>query len=624
MYGERAGMRRNWTWPSAGATSKSVLLVVALVVGLNGLAAEAPVGFFALYEENRARGIPNYITEDFVAAGYLMALDEAVTEFERNTALPALRELILRLGEEIDGTSQPQRTAGAFLAVLDALLRGDERSSEGDLVDRELQAVLAAGGIGRSQLLRQSLDYSQFRVRGKYTRDETLARYFRAVRYAGVVLFPLRASRATGVSEEDADVLTGAALLISKAVGEDRRLDELYRKATAPLDYLFGKPDAMTVERYARVAARGGFGVEPGSPQLQKLRLDLLAEGVRPQVLGGVVETTLLEPGASAADVLAGWQLLPARLTAESAAFQELVHDRVGAYRGRGKPFTLGAAGGERVKAFPTIWEVGALLGSRDARKRLKDEGDRQYAGYERAYRSAGEAWASGAHGLPEAHFALLADWLRQERRRAVSERRLNTVLGFWTLQRHGAAAYAKQSYTVATRSAPPGRSAAWLEPAPQFYGALASAARSVAVRLESRHMEAYADLAERCAELSERALDGGPLRTDEVEFLNGLDRALRALTGREDGPVTIDFHTDANSGLVVQAALGRPQVVESGAGGGSRGGLFSVHQFKQPLSERLTDEEWAVRVASGEAKPLIPAQWSAAGGAQPKQRKKR
>ena len=99
MYGERAGMRRNWTWPSAGTTSKSVLPVVALAVGLNGLAGEVPVGFFALYEENRSLGIPNYITEDFVAAGYLMALDEAVTEFERNTALPALSELVLHLGD---------------------------------------------------------------------------------------------------------------------------------------------------------------------------------------------------------------------------------------------------------------------------------------------------------------------------------------------------------------------------------------------------------------------------------------------------------------------------------------------------------------------------------------------
>ncbi len=603
------------------------LVLLAGVVAQAPLPADlrvlAPSGFFALYAENRARGIPNYITEDFLATGYLMVLDEAVTDFERNTASPALDELVRGLAEVIDGPSEPHRTARAFLAVLEALLRGVEQSSEDDLVNRELRAVLAADGIGGSELLRQSLDYSQFRVRGKYTRDETLARYFRAVRYAGVALFPLQASRATGVSEEGADILTGAALLMSRAVDEDGRLGELYRKATAPQDYLFGRTDAMTAPQYARVAARNGFGVEPGSPQLRELRQVLLAEGVRPQVLGGAVETALLEPGVSAADALAGWQLLPARLTGESAAFQELVHDRVGPYRGRGEPFTVGVAGGELVKAFPTMWELGALLGSPSARQRLDKEGDTQYAGYKRAYQRAGKAWASGATGLPADHFALLSAWLRGSGRRADPERRLNTALGFWTLQRHGAAAYAKQSYTVATRSAPPERRSAWLEPAPRFYGDLAAAARSVTGHLESGRLAAYADLAERCAEISQRELAGRRLGADEVEFLNGLDRALRALTEREDGPVTIDFHTDVNSGLVVQAAIGRPQVVDTDAGGGSRGGLFSVHQFKQTLRERLTDADWADRVATGELKPLITANWPAAGGAQPKQRER-
>ena len=592
-------------------------LVVVLACGAvsrGAIVGEIHEGFFGVYEENRRNGTPNYITEDFLARAYAMTLEDAVTQFEQGGALPALRELAPLLRGKLGAETESERVAQGFLAVFEALLAGREAMPAGSPVGaaEELAAVSAAEGIARSPLMRQTLDYSQFRPRAKYTRSEELSRYFRAVRYAGTVLFPLRESRATGVSAADADALTGAALLLSQAVVEDERAAVLYARAAGPLGWLFGAADAMTAARYAERAAEAGAGFAADGAALRRLRQGLFAEGVRPRVLGGFVDTAGLEPGVSAADALAGWQFLPARLTPESAAFQELVHDRVGPYLGQGKPFTLGAAGGQAVKAFPTMLELGALLGSDLARARLEEGGDTQYEGYEQALAKAAEAMEIPS-GLATEHFVLLRERL-SDAPEGEAERRLNTALGFWTLQRHGAAAYAKQSYTVATKSLPPPaprRLTAWIEPAEDFYRGLARTAREAGRRLESDRLAQYADIAERCAEIAREAAAGGPLEGEHAAFLNGLDRRLKLLTGRSDGPIAIDFHTDANSGLAAQAALGRPRVVTAdlpGTGGGrGRGALFTAHQFKQPLSERLTDEAWGEKVKWGEAgKPLL------------------
>ena len=587
---------------------------------------EAFPGFFALYETNRREGLPNYITEDFLARAYAMLVEDAVTLFERERALPAMRELAPLVRQGIGETTEPERIAQNFLAVLEALLEGaaaGRGSPDPGAVAQEVAAVEAAAGMARSALMRQRIDYSQFRVRGKYTRTAELGRYFRAVRYAGTVLFPLLHSRATGFSADDADALTGAAVLISGAVAGDARAAELYARASEPLDYLFGGPDSMTVAEYQGRAPRDGPELRVGGAALPRLRLGLFAAGARPRVLGAPVELSKLEPGVRAADALAGWQFLPARLTPESAAFQELVFDRVGGFEGSGTPFTMGMIAGRPAKAFPSVLELAALLGSAEAALRLRTGGETEYAGYEQARERAARAMELPS-GLASEHFAVLRDWLgtaREGAARAVPARRLNTALGFWTLQRHGAILHARQSYTPVGKGLSfrrdPERSQAWIEPAGSLYRDLARLAREVSRRTGFEPLARYADLAGRCAELSAQALAGKAFEPEGAAFLNSLDARLRQLTGRADEPVAADFHTDGNSGLVAQVALGSPQVtaIELPGGAVARGGLFRVHQFKQPLEERLDDGAWSRKVARGEAPQalLSAADWEAA-----------
>ena len=488
--------------------------------------------------------MPSYVTEDILVRAYLLTLEAAVTEYEEEHAAPGLRELLPRLRARLGSVTEAERAAQGYLATLEALLAGREAgAADPPGVAAELARVRAAEGLAESPLLRQRLDYSQFRVRGKYTCSAELSRYFQAVRVAGTVLFPLLESRATGVNTEAADTLTGAAWLISRALAQDDWAAALYNRATYPLDYVFGPPDAMTVAQYARheVPAAAGDG------GWRELRRELFAEGVRPCVFGSYVDRELLEPGVSVADVLAGWQLLPGRWSPASAAFQEFVHCRVGPWVGpAGKaPFTLGAAGGVAVKALPTATELGALLGSALARNWLEHVGDSEYAGCEEAVGQAGAAPESA--GLATDHLELLRVWLTGW----AGERRLNTALGFWVQQRHGSVAYAKQPYTLGGMSLPAkdSREEACLDPAGQLYRGLARVARLAGSQLRSSRLGEYAALAERCADLA-----GMALGADDVRFLNELDRSL---LGWSDGPVAKGCHTDAKSEREVPAAPG-------------------------------------------------------------------
>jgi hypothetical protein len=74
------------------------------------------------------------------------------------------------------------------------------------------------------------------------------------------------------------------------------------------------------------------------------------------------------------------------------------------------------------------------------------------------------------------------------------------------------------------------------------------------------------------------------------VAFLNNLDHDLIKLTGGADKPIAVDVHSDVNSGQALVEALKHPAEAKHGA---ERGARFQVAEFKAPLAQRITDEEW-------------------------------
>lgn len=612
---------------------RSVLVVLVALMSLvdgRGVRGQAqsvqnpqrPTSMFAVYDENRERGIPNYITEDFLVMGYVKTLGVALEQMEATLAAD-LRALVRGLDAAVHAApASSAKTANEdFLAVLALLFDGEHESTSHSLSDRaraELTLIQEASGIAPSPLLRQRIDYSQFRVRGEYAAKPERGRYFLATKFAGLALFPLRASAATGVSAADADLLTAQAAMLSRLAWADQTLRARVESIDRRLSWMFGAADDLTVADYAAVLGRHSL-----TEQSDGLRATLLTWAVdakrRPRIIGGVVDGSQLEPNTSAADVLVGWRLLPQRATPDGAALQELVFDRVGAYKGRGRPASATIAGGRVVKGFPLGNELMALLGSSIASSRLVAGDERNYEGYAAGATRARRMLDARSDTLAAAHLALIKTQLATSP--APPSRRLNSALAFWTRLRHLTLAYTKQSYSVAgkgiSRDNP--RRAAYIDPNPALYSSLAALTARVAehVGADVPELKAFREIAERAAAIATRIRAGAPLPAADVDYLNDLDLTLAELFEEEDIPVVADVHTDPNSGDVLQEGIAFPAIATKAVGTVQTRGALATHvEFRRSMTERLNDDEWMALLRQGFAPARDAERRIGAGGA--------
>lgn len=566
------------------------LILAGTLMPLNGSVPLPPAtGMFDLYRQNRTFNIPNQITEDFLLLAYSMISEQAVMDLEINTDLPGMTTFVSRLtaSAEKAGDATAVRANRVFLEVLCDLLSEKPTEPSGPSVAHELELIHNAAGLAHSELAGQTIDYSQFRPRGHYTRTPELSRYFQAVRYAGAVLFYAKASNATGIDEKTADRLTEQAILFSRWIRQDEECRKWYEGFEARQSWLFGPPEDLTVDDMLRVADASS-GVPPATIRAALLRT-ARKRGRQPAILSGVVDVSRLEKGVTARDALTGWRLLPGSFTPGAAAAQQLVYPGVGKYLGKAQPESLTTINGQQVKGFPLASEMMSLLGSSEAARLVKESDDSNYQGYNAALPKAGKQLSLPA-GLSSEQLGLLRNWFHQTGGSAAD--RLATARGFWTWTLHGSVLYAKQSYTGIGKGMAPreSRTAAWLEPATSLYIDLRKISAAWEKRTHAAGFQEFSKILDRCIEISAKEKSPGALTPDDVEFLNELDLRLAALTGGADQPIAADFHTDLNSGQVLTEALAYPRSVTHA---NARGARFQPEEFKQKISERLTDEAW-------------------------------
>ena len=571
-----------------------------------------PDGMFALYDQNRKEGVPNYITEDFILLAHSMVLNKAITELEEGYLAPRFKELVSRLIDRLGKVEKPDQVAKAnlaFLEVIQALLTGKSDSNQAT-VDKELDLVKAAQGIAMSPLMGQRLDYSQFKIRGKYTTTKELGRYFQAMKYAGAVLFPVLASEATKISKETADRLTAQALELSRLLVDDQEINQVYQDLDKTLTLLFGPSEELTSEDYLTEAAKTGSDI----PTLRAALLETAQkENRRPWIISLVVDKGKLGK-ADIRDAVTGWRLIPQRYTPDSAAFQALVYDRIGEFNGKGKPFSLIEVNGQKVKGFPLGLELMSLLGSLEATGVLQKSGDAKYKGYDKTARSKAKTflYQAKSRDLAAGNLRLMNYWLtRGQASQKSGLRRLNSCLGLWTYQRYMTLLYAKQSYTVGLKGMKltKERLGAWLTPAPELYLYLRTQLARLNEIMSSRRLESMINVLDRCQTIASTELGGVSPDAEEVAFLNSLDKRLAALSGGKDQPIVVDVHTEPSTGQVLQEALGRPRIVTKKIAGKTeaRGALFSYYEFKWPLKDRLTDEKWRALVKDAAKMKKLP-----------------
>lgn len=565
------------------------LLVSTVQVPASFAAAETEFkggGFYALYEENRREGMPNLITEDLLLQAYSMLRARRLVALEHEQLLPALEKTVEGMSALITRESkQYSERSKAYIEILQALLTGRAPADQDPLAQAELALILAAKSVQISPLWGYSIDYTQLSARGQYQSNPDLQRYFVASRYASSVLFAVVPSDATGVGNADAAAFAEQALELSNLLTEPS-VAPAYEQLTSMLDWQFGAADDLTAGdvRAASMDTEQGLALA--------LREYAVAEQKVPKILGQAVAVDKLEAGLSAEQALIGWRLLPSRWSADAQALQSLVFSDADALRWPcadcAQPAMSSAVFTGWYKAYPSYRELMAGLGSERAQAWVQEQDLHRYSAYGERAEQINTTYNS-ATGLAAQQLIVLRAALTT----GGSDDSLQSGAGFWVWQRYMAQLYQKQSSTPFSKAihlANGARAGASIVPNTALYQALTNLAATHAQRENNVVWEELSQLFQRCTEISQRTEQTLPLSEDDEHFLNGLDLALKALTGRDDMPIVTELHRNYQDREVLQVALAWPRVVNVGA---ARGARFQVQEFLQPLGQTFDNLSW-------------------------------
>jgi len=603
-------------------------LIVILGAVRMGFCATVPAAgtyqsdsMFKLYDENRKDGVGNFITTDFVLTAYSLLLNDLLTSIEKQVLYPTFTKLTHGLLQRLQTTNRdtPGRSmALSYASVLTGLLEPEMplplQEGEAGRVEAELKLIDQHAGIASSSVLEIKEDFSQYVPRGKYSESEPLKRYFKSMMYAGRMGFFLKESQATDVTAAVADEHMAVALLLGGTIMGDQQLAGFYRTIDGLLSFLSGKSDDFTLEECLSAA---------GSLTGREARMKILARmkdtGRLPRIVAIPVDVGKLEAGVSIQEAAAGIKLVGQRHTPDAEVFQDLTYTRVGAYRRKGKdtPFTLGVINGRKVRTFPTILDIMSGLGFEKAAKMLLSRGDSAYDNYDKQSRTAANrllASAAKPSSIPEMNLRAMRALIKKDS----AAYGLNGALGLWIRGKHSNVLYAKQTYTMVARSLAPrsDREKAFLEPVPDVYDALAANLSQISGELGKyeekgegtasvevfagngfmKRISTFTDAMKRLGSIA-RKQQSASLEKTEVDYLNSLDRLLSGLLDAQDHAIVVDVHTEPNSKMVVEEAVGNPIVVLREE---LRGARFNCYQFKQPLDRRLTDEAWGEMLRQG------------------------
>jgi len=534
-----------------------------------------------------------------------------------------------------------------------------------DEVNEELSYIALHDTFHESPVFHYQEDYSQYKPRGHYTQTEKLTRYFKAMMWYGRMAFLMKGGDPHCqaceflISEEDAKIATIQASLISTSLPNlkvnEVTLEELWNRIYTVTSFFVGTADDLTPYEYLS-SIKNVFGLSFNATELAndtKL-LDLKVELFQlrsPEIYGGtgnvivlppVTEETLME----VLEKTKGLRFMSQRFIPDSYMFQHLV-TTTGDYIGDGEPFTMCVTGaGRKARCFPRGLDVMAVLGSDRAYEILVQEGDTEYEGtyegvntsYDIQLAFLKEQFSDNNISIAEWNRNLYWSWLYTLKSllempnngypifmqsSAWIDKQLQTALASWAELRHDTILYAKQSYGMFETGIPeePEETIGYVEPVPTFYSRLLALTQmtydgltdmDVLNETESIRLQNLATILNRLLNISLDELENKTLSDDDYDFIRDFGLQLESLilgvTEKAQNTTLIaDVHTDTNTEQVLEEGVGYVDLmivaykVPDGRIIAGAGPVLSYYEFKHPMDDRLTDEQWREMLKNGE-----------------------
>lgn len=158
-----------------------------------------------VYDSNEYLGIPNFITSDSVLHLYHQFYDKSLRYIENEYLYDYLNNLtaqmldksvkLIDMLQDEDLKALQEKNIAYFLVA--RMLMSDTydininvKANLYSIAKEEFQLIKNAENFKKSPLLGFELDYSQFTVRGHYTKNDELGRYFRTMMWFGTAPLP--------------------------------------------------------------------------------------------------------------------------------------------------------------------------------------------------------------------------------------------------------------------------------------------------------------------------------------------------------------------------------------------------------------------------------------------------
>lgn len=576
---------------------------------------------FHVYEQNDYHEFPAFVTTDLYLQLYHLYFDCMLREVEQEKLMPLLKEFCeegqkvfarrwQREKENEDAVFNTEEAAEwivTYFKVANALL--EEQAPKGDAdalgeYERVMKSVNAT-----SEFLEYTdvpFEYSLFRPRGHYTRNDNLKRYFRTMMWLQTV--PLR-------SDNPFDMLKANILAVEICDDLDNpRLCSLYKKLTEPMNYLMGMPDDVSIEQVNKIIS--DIGTCEIDPNELGVKVDEIAEKqtrIRPK---------FLRTGRNKV------RLMPQRYQPDAEVLQEMVDYDSNTTK----------------REVPKGLDVFAAMGVSAAEKILMDElnePDRwsKYTSNLKRMKkrmneikweeNAATQWMSALKTIIDKpqhapYFMLSPEW---------DKKSLNAMLGSWTELKHDAILYAKQPMGAECGGAGPPDPIVkgYVEPNVKFWQKAIDLLKENQKILRTHNLltEKIATANERLTEeaefllaISKKELRGEVLKDveyDELEYIGAKfeNMSLELLRDSEhelwdweaiQGPdrkvaLVADVYTanadnNPNKSILYEAVGDADEIYVVVEIGGylwlTRGAVFSYREFQRSIDDqRLNDEEW-------------------------------
>jgi hypothetical protein len=533
-------------------------------------------------------------------------------------------------------------------------------------VTDELYNISLQDGYHESPLFRYQEDYSQYKPRGHYTQSEKLKRYFKAMMWYGRIAFLMKGGEPACqacdflISTYDAKIQTMQASLIATTLPsitiQNVSLDEIWTRLYSVTSFFVGTADDLTPYEYLdciHTVFGSSFNATEFNNDTKLLDLKVRLTGLRsPQIYGGTGEAIILknigEPITvddlnNVLDKTKGMRLMGQRFILDSYMFQQLVAPASGFFTGTGEPFTMKMTPLGPARCFPRGLDVMAVLGSERALEILTTEGDTAYENYTQQLTMLQQNFSS--LNITEWNRNLYLSWVYTLKillekfdgryptfmnTTAWLDKELQTALSSWTELRHDTILYAKQSYTAELSMAMPSQEkpvVGYIEPVPEFYTRILAltqmtrtglTALNVLNETETTRLTNLESILTRLLTISTNELEGRELSEDDYSFIRDFgDELDSVVTGVNDKgketTLVADVHTDSNDPQqVLEEGVGYVSLlivaykIPDGRIIAGAGPVFSYYEFKQPIDNRLTDEQW-IEILQNNEQPNRP-----------------